>query len=123
MVESEVQLLMSRAESPERLTALCKEELTIEEAFAIQSDLIALIRMRENHWLQLQNGNLDEATWETYRRGLLYNLLNPRLRQIWDYYSGAGGFDPDFVREITDALPPASELPNDRVGVCIPVFE
>lgn len=40
-----------------------ERELTRDEKVQLISFLVAMVRVRENQWLQYQNGVIDEATW------------------------------------------------------------
>ena len=61
-----------------------RTELSDEEAVQVRAFIIAFIRMRENHWLQYQNGVLDEATWLSYREPLLNVVFHSTLgRVVW----------------------------------------
>jgi len=61
-------------------------------------------RIRENLWLQYQNGALDKATWESYRNIFVLLLQDdPIMRGYWEALSPFT-MDQGFVREINEAL-------------------
>ena len=63
------------------------------------------LRIRETQWLQLQDGLLDQATWDTYMHILLFNLSRDDLmRAYWESASNAGVFTPGFVRAVNEGL-------------------
>jgi hypothetical protein len=66
---------------------------------------LALFRIRENLWLQHQNGVLDEATWISYRGVLVNDLIHvPRVRRQWEYHREVGEFNVGFTDEIEDLV-------------------
>ena len=66
--------------------------------------MVAFIRMRENHWLQYQNGVLDEATWLSYREPLLSVVFHSAIgRNVWSTQS-ASILDSSFVDSLNTWL-------------------
>lgn len=81
-----------------------RTNLTEEEQIQITANMVAFIRMRENHWLQYQNGVLDEATWLSYREPLLSVVFHSVIgRNVWSTQS-ASILDPSFVDSINTWL-------------------
>lgn len=77
-----------------------RTDLTEIEEVQLFANLIAFIRMRENHWLQYQNGVLDEATWLSYRQPLLNVVFHSAFgRNVWTEQSEVI-LDPSFVESI-----------------------
>ena len=100
MIADDRELLFQQMEFPHVAPGEYNRELTAEEEVQLISWLIAFIRVRESHWLQYQNGVVDEATWATYRAPLAIILSQPLSRLYWDTQSKAGQFDPGFVADI-----------------------
>ena len=100
---ADLELLLDRANNPERLLIWCQDELTQSEKYAITNDMLALIRMREAQWLQYVDGVLDEQTWNTFRDPLGINLSHPRTRVFWERTSRAF-FEPGFVASVNELL-------------------
>lgn len=72
------------------------------------------LRIRETQWLQLQDGLLDRATWDTYMRILLMTLSgDDQMRAYWDSNSQFGVFTPGFVRAVNEGLA-SFEMPPAR---------
>lgn len=64
---------------------LRRTELDEQEQLQLVAFLTAFIRMRENYWIQFQNGALDEATWESYRGALIPVVFSSEFgRRVWD---------------------------------------
>jgi hypothetical protein len=79
-------------------------ELTRDQRVQLISFLVAMVRVRENQWLQYQNGVIDEATWATYRVPLLIILSQPFSRRWWQIRSEAGEFTEGFVNDVNELL-------------------
>lgn len=61
-----------------------------------------LFRIRENQWLQYQDGQLDAATWRAYLGVLVNNIRSSdRLMQRWDQTET---LDPQFVSAVNERL-------------------
>ena len=84
-------------------------ELNEAEQMAVYFAFGAFMRTRENHWLQYQNGVLDEATWKSYRNAIPFVLSTKRGR---DYWAHAHGFDDGFMDEVNKLIDgePTTEL-------------
>jgi len=79
-------------------------ELTREEQVQLDSWTLAFLRVRENQWLQFQNGVIDEATWDTYRFAIPYVLTTENGRSLWEARSVRGEFDDGFIRNVDELL-------------------
>ena len=104
MIADDRELLFQQMAFPHVAPGEYNRDLTAEEEVQVISWLIAFIRVRESHWLQYQNGVVDEATWATYRAPLAIILSQPMSRLYWDTQSEAGQFDPGFVRDVNGFL-------------------
>lgn len=81
-----------------------RPDLSREEASRYENILNGQFRIRENLWLQYQNGALDQATWESYRNIFVAVLNNASAnRQYWEFLSPFT-MNQDFVEEINRAL-------------------
>jgi hypothetical protein len=78
-------------------------ELSDETLIQLAQYLVATIRVRENQWLQYQNGVIDERTWLTYREAIPIVFPTGFERAWWRNRSAAGEFDAGFV-EMVNAL-------------------
>jgi hypothetical protein len=63
------------------------------------------LRIRETQWLQLQDGLLDQATWDTYKKILMLTLSrDDQMRAWWERSINLGVFTPGFVRTVNEGL-------------------
>ena len=83
MLASDQQFLELIIDSPDLHILWYKPELSDEERVRLSYFLVSHFRMRENNWLQNQNGILDDATWRSYRGSILAILSTPRTRKWW----------------------------------------
>ncbi len=105
MLASDLEILLYQMEYPHVMPgAYGGRELTADEEGQLMSWLIAFIRIRENHWLQYQNGVIDEATWASYRAPIASVLSQQFSRAFWEARTGAGRFDPGFVNDVNSLL-------------------
>ena len=77
-------------------------DLTDEELIQLNSTLLALVRVRENQWLQHQNGVIDEQTWLTYRTALTAVFSTEFTRSWFRNRADRGEFDPEFVDMVNE---------------------
>lgn len=104
MLTEDRELLFKQMEYPFVSLRYPTEELTVEQQIQLDSWTLVFFRARENHWLQYQNGVIDEATWVAYRQPL-YNLLaREYYRALWREYSERGDFDLGFVEQVNGFL-------------------
>lgn len=91
-------------------------DLSDEQLVELASYLVASVRVRENQWLQYQNGVIDERTWLTYRAALRAVFDTEFVRAWWRNRSGRGEFDAGFVAMVDDLLTgsPTSAAPSMR---------
>ncbi len=105
MLAADQQYIMSFVHDPKLETIRYKPGLTDDEKVRLGFLLITFIRMRENNWLQYQNGVLDEQTWNTYRNAIRALMGNPRARTWWQNYAvGLGMFDSRFTTEVSELI-------------------
>lgn len=61
-----------------------RTNLSQEQEVQLTAYLLAFLRMRENHWVQFENGLLDETTWAAYRNALVPVIFSSRFgRELW----------------------------------------
>ena len=78
--------------------------LSEDELFQAQVYYLAYFRVRENLWLQYDNGVLDEATWNSYRSTFVYEIgQEPGLKEFWTAVT-SNFFTPAFVEDINGEL-------------------
>ena len=88
------------------------QDLTDEELTQLNATLLALVRVRENQWLQYQNGVIDQQTWLTYRTALTAVFSTEFVRAWFRTRSERGEFDQRFVDMVNDLFaenPPRSD--------------
>ncbi len=78
--------------------------LTDDEKLQVSSWLIAFARTRENHWLQYQNGVIDEATWSSYLGPFVNIMSMGPTREWWRTRASRGVFDQGFVDYVDEVL-------------------
>jgi hypothetical protein len=74
------------------------------EKIRLSSWLVMFLRNRENQWLQLQNGVIDEKTWETYSSAIGPILSREIVRPWWEKRAASGEFDAGFVSQVNGIL-------------------
>ena len=79
-------------------------DLSDEELVRLHGNILALVRTRENQWLQYQNGVLDERTWRTYQTAIPAVLSTEFMRSWWRNRSAQGQFDEGFVADVDRLL-------------------
>ena len=104
MLESDQQFLEQIVENPDLHLLWYKRELSDEEKVRLSYFLISHFRMRENNWLQYQNGQLDRATWESYSQSILAVLSAPRTRTWWNNFGVDRLFDPRFISVVNQMV-------------------
>ncbi len=103
MLDADQEYLMYFADNPEILTLRYKPELTDEEKGRLSATWITFMRIRENNWIQHQNGVLDDLTWQSYRNSIVASMSGPRAR-LWWRNVGATLFDAEFASMVDDLL-------------------
>ena len=77
---------------------------------------VTFTRMRENNWLQYQNGVLDKDTWDSYRNSIVAMFGNVKGKAWWqNYIVDPGLLDPQFTAEVNELL--ASAATRDRSSI------
>lgn len=90
-----------------------KPDLTDAEKVRLSSHTLTFIRMRENSWLQYQNGILDEATWVSYCGSIVAVLAPPRMRSWWRrFVVDRKIMDPGFISMVNELI--ASQPSGDQ---------
>ena len=80
-----------------------RTNLTELEKVQVSAHITAFIRTRENHWLQYENGVLDESTWLSYRNAMIPVIFSSEYgRAVWNEFTLRGRFDQEFVRQINE---------------------
>lgn len=116
MVTDDREILTLQIENPILFTGRFGEsDLTDEEAVQLVSFLIIVIRVRENQWLQYQNGVIDERTWIAYRSALTSVLSTEFVRAWWRTRSARNEFDPAFVELVDELFTETPPLPVNSV--------
>ena len=101
MLEEDRELLFKQMEYPFIDLGLYNpDELTNEELVQLSAWLTVFFRVRENHWLQFQNGVIDESTWQAYRTPLRNILVSDHVRSMWRARTERGEFDVSFVADV-----------------------
>lgn len=101
----------TNVDDPELALLRTKLQLTDEEKIRLNGTLGILMRMREHGWIQLQNGALDEQTWNTYEGNIIDTLSYPNTR-IWWENTSATSFDRGFVNYVNTLLEEAEVSGN-----------
>ena len=60
--------------------------------------------MRENNWLQYENGILDDTTWRAYRGSIVAVLSGPQTRHWWENFEIERIFDKRFISIVDELL-------------------
>ena len=81
-----------------------KRELSDDQLVQLASYLMALMRSRENYWLQYRSGGIDEATWDTFRMPVQISISSPIGRTLWNNLCAGGMFNAGFVNAINRHL-------------------
>jgi hypothetical protein len=105
MLDSDRAMLFLQAENPRIVIARDTDiDLTDEDVVRLATYLTAVVRVRENQWLQYQSGVIDERTWRTYRSAILPVFWTERTRSWWRNRSTTGEFDEGFVDMVNQLL-------------------
>jgi len=116
VLAADQQLLLHFVIDPELEFIRFKPELTDGEKARLGWVFVTFARMRENNWLQYQNGVLDKATWESYRGSLVAMFGNVRGKAWWQNYAvGNELFDPQFTADVNELI--ASAPTRDRSSI------
>ena len=104
ILASDQQFLQMIISDPELNLMWYKQDLNAEERTRLSYFLITHVRMRENNWLQHQNGILDDATWQAYRGSLLAVLSGPQPRAWWGNFAVERIFDERFISYVNELI-------------------
>ncbi len=104
ILASDQQFLQMIISDPELNLMWYKQDLSAEERTRLSYFLITHVRMRENNWLQHQNGILDDATWQAYRGSLLAVLSGPQPRSWWENFAVERIFDERFISYVNELI-------------------
>ena len=105
MLENDLELIRMIVDYPIVFTGRTGDaELSDEELVRLHGNVLALVRVRETHWLQYQNGVLDERTWRTYQSAIPAVLSTEFMRSWWRNRSALGRFDEGFVADVDKLL-------------------
>jgi hypothetical protein len=102
---------MTFVDNPDLDSLPFKTELTDDEKTRLAYHTLTFMRMRENAWLQYENGALDEPTWISYRGAIVNILGSPRMRVWWQRLTDQGILDPEFASMVHELL--ADSPPRD----------
>ncbi len=78
--------------------------LNDNEKIQVSNWLIAFTRTRENHWLQYQNGVIDEATWSSYLAPYVNVMSMEPSRAWWRVRVARRAYDQGFIDYIDGIL-------------------
>ena len=104
VLDSDQHYLEFYVDSPELMVLQYQSDLSDEERIRLSFVLVTFIRMRENNWLQYENGTLDDVTWQTYRLSLISQLSAPQSRAWWQNFGVERVFDSDFISLVDELL-------------------
>ena len=100
MLEGDMRLLSAIGANPEiMLDRVSEDELSPKRKIRLHAHLQRVMRSREYHWYQYQNGVLDETTWRTYQ-SILPSVLGTKRTRGWWKQVGRITLDPKFVKEV-----------------------
>ena len=121
MLTDDREMLLNQIEFPVVVTGRTgSEDLTDEELVQVAASLVAFVRVKENQWLQYQNGVIDEETWSTYKAPIPLVLSTDFCRSWWRNRSGRGEFDEGFVTMVNATLGEQADMESlslrERLG-------
>ena len=121
ILAADQQFLAQIMDDPELYSIRTKPELTECEKIRLGALLTTFVRMRENNWLQYQNGVLDEATWETYRSSIVAFLGSSSCRTWWQKYAVVRrAFDSRFITLVDELL---ANAPVQERSIFVSAFD
>ena len=104
ILDSDQQFLEFYVDSPELHLLQFKPDLSVEERIRLSFVLTTFVRMRENNWLQYENGTLDDVTWQAYRLTLISQLSAPQTRAWWQNFPVERIWDSEFISLVNELL-------------------
>jgi hypothetical protein len=102
ILAADQQLLQLIVDNPDLYLVRFKPRLTDEEKVRLGAYLVTFVRMRENNWLQYQNGVLDEGSVPIANPSCRFGAPNPDLWQ--NYARDTGAFDVGFIALVDEPL-------------------
>jgi hypothetical protein len=104
ILASDQQYLGNYLDSPELMALQYQAELSDDERVRVSILLTTFVRMRENNWLQYENGTLDDATWRAYQGSIVATFAAPQARAWWQNFGVERVFDPEFLSVVDELL-------------------
>jgi len=93
-----------------------RTNLTDEERVQVSAQITAMVRTRENYWLQRRNGVLDDETWISYRNSLASVVFASEYgRAVWREFVARGSFDEGFTSEVDEWVAGLDIVDRDTV--------
>ncbi len=105
MLAEDRELLLKRIDYPVlSIETLDFSGLNDIEKIQVSNWLVAFTRTRENHWLQYQNGVIDEATWSSYLVPFVTLMSREPTRAWWQVRVSRQAYDQGFIEYIDGIL-------------------
>ena len=104
ILESDQQYLELFVDSPELMVLQYQSDLSDEERTRLSYVLITHVRMRENNWLQYENGTLDDVTWRAYKGSLVATFSYPQSRAWWQNFGVERIFNSEFISLVDELI-------------------
>jgi len=104
ILASDQQFLELLVDSPELMVLQYQSDLSDEERIRLSFLSVTFVRMRENNWLQYENGTLDDVTWQAYQGSIVASLSAPQSRAWWQNFGVERIFDPEFISLVDELL-------------------
>ncbi len=105
MLANDVELIRQQLDYPELVTGRAGDaDLSNEDLVRLTANLLAVVRSRENQWLQYQNGVIDERSWRTYQMAIPAKLSTDFMRSWWRNRTAREEFDEGFVATVDKLL-------------------
>lgn len=98
LMDADRELLLFSAEHIPVTTTNNPDTVSEEEFQRVWVWMIAMVRTRENYWLQYQDGLLDEQVYESYMQSFIRNLGDSE-RFVAGWRRISGEHVPGFVQE------------------------
>jgi len=111
MLGTDMAFLRDIINNPEITTLQYKSNLTDAEKTQLASQYTMFLRMRENNWIQFQNGALDELSWNSMKSTINVVAHQPNFHTFWNNLkqtNNAMGFAPE-VMQLVDHIVSNSE--------------
>lgn len=106
MLGTDMAFLRDLINNPEITTLQYKSDLTDAEKTLLASQYTMFLRMRENNWIQFQNGALDERSWQSMKSTINVVAHQPNFHTFWRNLNktpNAMGFAPALM-ELTEEI-------------------